>query len=191
MKYLKFIIIFLFIGCSRVTKSDWVNDSQSQVVDTLKSSLDNFTKIKKQLLQIFDEKELHTQQGEGYRFIYFDPSKEKFDGSELYEVQSENGEYRLKFKKLNNNPNILEQKYILTLNEWLELKKEIDASYFWSLDSIHPGPTGLSEKLWILEGISSDKIYTANKSYHLVLRWNPHDGSFRSACLKFKALIKN
>jgi hypothetical protein len=63
----------------------------------------------------------------------------------------------------------------LSEDEWVKLSSAINAAEFWNT------PGGLKEfgndgSTWLLEG-------RRNRGYHMVMKWSPDDGSFRSAAL--------
>lgn len=63
----------------------------------------------------------------------------------------------------------------LSVQEWNTIVAAISVADFWSSVTEDPGDGGLDGADWILEGLR-------HGTYHVVVRWTPGPGRFRTAC---------
>lgn len=189
------------IGCgTSVTNSDSQDsiDTMDSIQDISRMTTNNPDKIidslRTQALIIFEEPDFQDTGGESYRFIFFDHNKPQVNHWKIYRVFENEGKYysiRKWHEFINGeNPTLMADSALISHNEWIEIGNLINGSYFWSLETVHLAPVGLTDDLWILEGRHNNSHFTANKSYHFVLRWNPYEGSFKSACLKIQEICE-
>jgi hypothetical protein len=114
---------------------------------------------------------------EAYRFLWL----RTFHHPVSVRIESSRGKARLVAVELDGKGGFLpgktfrQAKRELSAQEWTTFTTALDAAGFWTWKTEDPGNGGLDGADWVLEGLR-------HATYHVVVRWSPGPGSFRTAC---------
>ncbi len=204
MKPLSFLIICTILSCSGSDNPDTLSsdsaiqlpaeDSAARIERLKRETEDLIDSIRVETLKQFQEPELSDSGATSYRFSILD--HETFlKGMHIYRIYSDSSGYRFihKYFQLNQyhqRDSLIVISGSIRSNEWWEVERLVKGAYFWSLEKNDIGQVGLADDLWILEGRNGGRYGSNNKSYHIVRRWDPYEGSFKSACLKIQEVCE-
>ncbi len=183
-----FYLIFIYCSFSCISKPERIASGNSEFEIKLSKFQNDSIKGTKWLTKIYDsinEPDLKLLEFECFRFNFLD----SFGKNQLFRIEHINDNYtRMIVKSYDKENNYENEIYSLTSETTIELsteqydefKKEVDGSYFWTLNMIeYPKRMFLDGYSYLLEGYDPNE-----QRYHIVVRTVPYEGSFKSACDK-------